>query len=105
MNSEESLRRTLRRSMELNGDVPEREVPAMSVDLQEFGEMRANVQTLIANDEKQTVALERLATAVQAIQLQLAEAKGGWKLFLMVGSACASLGGFVSWIAHEVFKR
>lgn len=75
------------------------------IDPQEFGEVRADVRTLMENDRTKTESLQKLAEAVQAIQVQLAEAKGGWRMFLMVGSAMATAGGAIGWLVHEFFKR
>lgn len=75
------------------------------IDPQEFGEMRANVRSLLASDEKRTELLEGMSRSISAIQLQLAEAKGGWKLFIGLGGAAASFGGVVAWIIHEFVKR
>lgn len=48
------------------------------IDPVEFGRLQAQVETLIASDAAKTVLLEKMASAMAQIQLQLAEAKGGW---------------------------
>ena len=75
------------------------------IDQVEFGEVRANVAALMKNDEAKTEALRLLADAVQKIQLQLAQANGGWKMFLGIGTAIATAGAGFGWIVHEFFRR
>jgi hypothetical protein len=65
----------------------------------EFGRLQAQVETLIASDAKKTELLETLASDMTAIRLQLAEAKGGWKLLVALGGASSALGGLVTWAA------
>jgi hypothetical protein len=50
------------------------------IDPVEFGRLQAQVETLIASDAAKTVLLEQMASTMAQIQLQLAEAKGGWSL-------------------------
>jgi hypothetical protein len=75
------------------------------IDPQEFGRLQAQVETLIVSDARKNVLLETMATSIAAIQLQLASAKGGWRMLIAIGGACASAGGIASWLAHEFFKR
>lgn len=75
------------------------------IDPQEFGRLQAQVETLIASDVEKTAILKALASDMQAIRLQLAEASGGWRLLVGLGGACASLGGGLAWLVHEFFKR
>jgi uncharacterized protein (DUF1786 family) len=67
------------------------------IDPQEFGRLQAQVETLIASDAAKTKLLETMATSISAIQLQLAEASGGWKVLVMLGGASATLGSLVTW--------
>jgi hypothetical protein len=73
-------------------------------DPQEFGRLQAQVETLIASDERKNKLLETMATSISAIQLQLAEAHGGWRFFLMAGSAVGAVGGAVGWLIHEFLR-
>jgi hypothetical protein len=70
----------------------------------EFGRLQAQVEALIDSDQKKTVLLERLAADMTAVRLQLAEAKGGWKILVMLGGASASLGGFITWAANHFLR-
>lgn len=75
------------------------------VDPQEFGEIRANVKILLDNDKAKTTLLASLAESLQAIELQLAEAKGGWKLLMAAGTAAGSVGAGIGWVVHEIMLR
>jgi hypothetical protein len=68
------------------------------IDPQEFGEMRANVRTLMQS-------MATLAISVQAIEKQLSEAKGGWRMLVWIGGGVGALGSAVGWLLHEFLKR
>jgi hypothetical protein len=75
------------------------------INPQEFGRLQAQVETLIASDAEKTALLRTLADDMQAIRLQLAEARGGWRLLVMLGGASASVGGLATWaMQHFVGK-
>jgi hypothetical protein len=65
----------------------------------EFGRLQAQVEILIASDAKKTELLETLAADMTAVRIQLAEAKGGWKLLVALGGASSAVGGVVTWVA------
>ena len=75
------------------------------IDPQQFGRLQAQVETLIKSDAEKTGLLTQLAEDMTAVRLQLAEAKGGWRLLVSLGGACASVGGGIAWLVHEFFKR
>jgi hypothetical protein len=71
------------------------------INPQEFGRLQAQVETLIVSDARKTELLETMSESIAAIQLQLAEAKGGWRLLVAIGGAAGSLGAGVAWaISH-----
>lgn len=67
------------------------------IDPLEFGRLQAQVETLLRQDSEKTELLKALAADITAMRLQLAEARGGWKLMLLLGGAAASFGGVISW--------
>lgn len=69
----------------------------MPIDAQEFGRLQAQVQQLLDSDKVKTQMLTEMAEALHAMQLQMAEAKGGWRTLVFLGGAAASLGGALSW--------
>lgn len=77
----------------------------MSIDPQEFGRLQAQVEQLIESNRVNTATLETMSECVHAMQIQMAEAKGGWKTLVFLGGAAASLGGAISWVlSHLSFK-
>lgn len=74
------------------------------IDPQEFGRLQAQVETLITSDAAKTVLLQQMSTSIAAIQLQLAEATGGWRMLMLLGGVSASLGSLATWLLHEFFK-
>lgn len=74
------------------------------IDPQEFGRLQADVQGLRRDNDEQMKMLQTLTSDMTAIRLQLAEAKGGWKLLVMLGGASSVMGGFVTWAATH-FSR
>lgn len=75
------------------------------IDPKEFGRLQAQVETLIASEAQKTVLLQTLAEDMQAVRLQLAEARGGWRLLVALGGMSGTLGAGLAWVAHEFFKR
>jgi hypothetical protein len=71
-------------------------------DPQQFGRLQAQVETLIESNRINTATLETMSEAVHAMQLQMAEAKGGWRTLVFLGGAAASLGGAISWALSHV---
>lgn len=67
------------------------------IDPIEFGRLQAQVETLIASDGAKTALLAQLASDMTAVRLQLAEAKGGWRLLMLLGGAGATFGSVLTW--------
>jgi hypothetical protein len=74
------------------------------IDPQEFGRLQAQVETLIESDRQKTDLLKTLAEDMTAVRLQLAEAKGGWKLLMLLGGGAASLGSGLTWAVQHYLK-
>ena len=74
-------------------------------DLQEFGRLQAQVETLIDTNRVNTETLATLSAAIQSMQLQMAEAKGGWRALMLIGGASASLGSFATWALTHLAGR
>jgi hypothetical protein len=75
------------------------------IDPQEFGELRAQVRMLLESNRRNAETLDTMNTAVQSMQLQMAEARGGWKVLMAIGTASATAGGFASWVVTHYFGR
>lgn len=68
------------------------------IDPQEFGELKARVEMLLESNRQLTETIATLSTSVQAMQLQMAEAKGGWKVLMAIGGASSIAGGGITWL-------
>jgi hypothetical protein len=73
-----------------------------TIDPQEFGRLQAQVETLIESDAAKTSLLIKLADDMQAVRLQLAEARGGWRLLLAMGGAAGTVGAVATWAATHL---
>jgi hypothetical protein len=74
------------------------------INPQEFGRLQAQVETLIASDAEKTELLKTMAVSISAIQLQLAEARGGWRLLVALGGMSGTIGAVIAWFAHEILR-
>lgn len=74
------------------------------IDPQEFGRLQADVQGLRRDNDEQMKMLQTLTADMTAVRLQLAEARGGWKLLVMLGGASSAAGGLITWAATH-FSR
>ncbi|HEX7891478.1 MAG TPA: hypothetical protein VF522_19155 [Ramlibacter sp.] len=75
------------------------------IDPQEFGRLQAHVEQLLESNRLLTETVATMSTAIQSMQLQMAEAKGGWKVLMLLGGASASLGSAATWaLSHFVGK-
>lgn len=63
------------------------------IDPQEFGRFQAEVTNLRRDVDRMVVILDR-------IESTLNEAKGGWKVLMLVGGASATVGAF----AHKLLE-
>lgn len=74
-------------------------------DPQEFGRLQAQVEQLLESNRLLTETVATMSAAIQSMQLQMAEAKGGWRTLVFLGGAAASLGGSIgAAVAHFIGK-
>lgn len=69
---------------------------ANMIDPQEFGRLQAEVAAQRRDLDRMANSLDGMSKALTAIQDQLSEARGGWKLMLMVGGASATVGALIA---------
>jgi multidrug resistance efflux pump len=62
------------------------------IDPQEFGRLQAEVAAQRRDMDRMANSIDTMVASIQAMQAQLAEARGGWKLLLAVGGAGATAG-------------
>lgn len=73
------------------------------IDPQEFGRLQAEVGSLRRDMDRMAESLESMATSMQTIQHQLAEARGGWKVMMAVGGASAAGGAVIGKFFSAIF--
>jgi prefoldin subunit 5 len=71
------------------------------IDPQEFGRLQGQVEQLIRSNEVLTETVSTMATAITAMQLQLAKAEGGWKVLVALGGMAGALGSGLTWLASN----
>ncbi len=79
-------------------------MPGGEISPMEFGELKANVHALMESDRDKAQVLQVLATAVQKMEVTLAEARGGWKTFVGIGTAFFTAGATVWEFLRHMFK-
>jgi hypothetical protein len=67
-----------------------------------FGHLEAEVAALRELVKAQTVAMTTLAGRMDLMTATLTEARGGWRMLMLIGGAAASVGGFVVWVLSHV---
>lgn len=65
------------------------------VDPKEFGELTAQVEQLAKE-------MEEVRHELTAIKITLAEARGGWKVLMLLGGAVAGLASAVTWAVQHI---
>lgn len=74
------------------------------IDPQEFGRLQAEVEALRRDTDTQTKMLAQLVADVSTMRIQMAEAKGGWRMLMLLGGGAAAAGGTVMAVLQKVFK-
>lgn len=60
-----------------------------------------DIQHLQDDMDKMVAEMKEIKECIQAIQKTLAEAKGGWRVLIGVGSAFAVFGGLIGWLIER----
>ena len=75
----------------------EDKVNEMQIAQAVLSEKLARMQTDI---EAVTVAITQLTVTLSSINITLSEAKGGWRMLMVVGGAGAALGSGIVYLVH-----
>ena len=70
--------------------------------VRELATHSADIRHLQMDMDKITKDMEEIKDAIREISKTLSEAKGGWKLLLIVGGIGASVATFVTWVIDMV---
>lgn len=76
-----------------------------TIDPRDFGRLESEVEGLKELVRAQTAAITSLTTQLHAIQGTLSEARGGWRMLLLVGGAGATLGAGVVSLLEYIGKH
>lgn len=65
------------------------------IDPREFGRLEQQVEQMAGQ-------MAQMQLTLVAINATLSEAKGGWRMLMMVGGAGAAVGGMAAWVLQHV---
>jgi prefoldin subunit 5 len=74
----------------------------MSIE-RELAVHETEIKHLQADMDRLVADMEDIKKTLNSINPTLAEARGGWKVLMMVGGAGGALGAIVTQFAHKVF--
>ena len=74
----------------------------MSIE-RELAVHETEIKHLQADMDRIVADMEQIKKTLNSINSTLAEARGGWKVLMMVGGAGGALGAVVTQFAHKVF--
>ena len=74
-------------------------------DSVQIARLEERMSTLARDLEMQTNALDEVRKQLDEVLKALHEAKGGWRLMMLLGGGAASLGGIATWaLSHVTIK-
>ena len=65
------------------------------IDRQEFGRLQAEVGALRRDIDRMAATVDSMAETLDQVRQQLTEARGGWKMMMLMGGAGATLGALI----------
>lgn len=75
----------------MNMPIDQKNAISLAVLETEMGHMKAALADVKFSNARQDAKLDEVLKAMH-------EAKGGWRLLLMIGGAAGTAGGFITWI-------
>lgn len=74
----------------------------MSIE-RELAVHETEIKHLQADMDRLVADMEDIKKTLNSINATLAEARGGWKVLMMVGGAGGALGAIITQISHKLF--
>lgn len=74
------------------------------IDPQEFGKLQAQFEAVSRTLDRVIDRLDRMDSKIDAIENQLAEAKGGWRMLMLLGGGGAAIGSAVTAYLGKALK-
>lgn len=75
---------------------------AEQIDPRTFGQLEGAVKSLTEKVGTLATDVEGMRTELRALTGVLAEAKGGWRVVMLLGGAGAALGGAITWALQHI---
>lgn len=72
------------------------------IDLVEYGELRGAVAALQTQIAQITERQSRIDGKLDTVISELSQAKGGWRVMMLVGGAASSLGAAFTWALQHM---
>lgn len=69
---------------------------------EDIARLQVEVKHMLENMAEMKRSLELMAAKVDTISQTLTEAKGGWRVLMLVGGAAGSIGAGLSWLVTHV---
>jgi hypothetical protein len=73
------------------------------ISAREFGRLESEVSTLTELVKAQTAAMQLMSARLDTMNQTLTEAKGGWRMLMMLGGVAGLIGTFLGWfLTHTI---
>lgn len=80
-------------------------IPALTEAQIDIAVLKTNMESMAREMSALQKDLIEVRDTLDEVKVLLSEAKGGWRMMMLLGGGGATLGGVVSWIAnHVTFK-
>lgn len=76
-------------------------VESTMIDPRDFGQLEGAVRALRTDVDTLSVNMRTLGEKMDQVLEKLSEAKGGWRVLMLLGGAGAALGGAVTWAVQH----
>lgn len=72
------------------------------IDLVEYGELRGAVAALQTQIAQITERQSRIDGKLDTVISELSQAKGGWRVMMLIGGAASSIGAGFTWVLQHL---
>lgn len=89
----------------MGNDTFHQSFPALTEAQIDIAVLKTNMETMAREMSALQKDLLEVRDTLDEVKVLLSEAKGGWRMMMLLGGSGATLGGAISWIAnHVTFK-
>lgn len=87
------------------GDTYRQGIPALTEAQIDIAVLKNNMESMTRELTALQKDIVEVRDTLDEVRVLLSEAKGGWRMMMLLGGGGATLGGLISWIAnHVTFK-